>query len=127
MKKLIIMLVAALLIGITASSQKISEFYENEIIELEAIQGYGDQNNWDEVFALPIDPSFAKDLGKRKRIVVAPDGSVFMSHKTPHEIWKFNKDGNLVKKIGKKGNKPGEFVMLPTVEGIFAKKICLHK
>ena len=122
MKKLLIMLVAALLIGITASSQKISEFYENEIIELEAIQGYGDQNNWDEVFALPIDPSFAKDLGKRKRIVVAPDGSVFMSHKTPHEIWKFNKDGNLVRKIGKKGNKPGEFVMLPTVEGIFAKK-----
>ena len=71
---------------------------------------------------LPEIPSFSKDLGKRKRIVVAPDGSVFMSHKTPHEIWKFNASGNLVKKFGKQGSKPGEFVMLPSVEGVLGGK-----
>lgn len=118
MKKLM-MLSVILLMGTAASSQKISELYNNGTVMLEAVPGYGELNDWAKIFAPPTDPSFAKELGKRKRIVVTPDGSVFMSHKTPHEIWKFDNEGNLVKKFGKKGSKPGEFAMLPTVEGIF--------
>ena len=112
-----------LLIGITARSQNISELYKNDSIKLEAIAGYGEQNNWEEVFSPPKDElSFNIYLGEQKQIVVAPNGSVFMSHKTCHEIWKFDAKGNLVKKFGQKGSKPGQFPALSKVEGILDGK-----
>ncbi len=122
MKKLVVLLFVVVLINTTARSQKISELYKNETIKLEALTGYGDLNNWEEVFSEPTDPSFSKSVGKQKQIVVAPDGSVFMSHKTRHEIWKFDAKGNLVLTFGEKGSNPGQFPMLPDVEGIFDEK-----
>lgn len=122
--KNVILIVAVVFIMISTNTmgQKFAELYKNETIELVAIAGYGTSNNWDEVFSDPVDNSSAKDIGKQKQIVVAPDGSVFMSHKTHYEIWKFDKQGNLVKKFGQKGSNPGQFVMMPAVEGILGGK-----
>ncbi|MFK5856184.1 MAG: hypothetical protein QM503_08650 [Bacteroidota bacterium] len=123
MKKLIVLFTLILLIGITVTSQNISELYNNETIKLEAINGYGELNNWEDVFSPPPKEwSFDKSLGEQKQIVVAPDGSVFMSHKTSHEIWKFDAEGNFVNKFGQKGSRPGQFPMLPKVEGILDGK-----
>jgi hypothetical protein len=55
--------------------------------------------------------------------VVAPDGSVFMSHHTRHSISKFDKNGNFVKEFGKKGGKKAsDFIYMPSVEGILDGK-----
>ncbi len=126
MKKLITLFTIILLIGITASSQNISEPYKNDTIKLEAISSYGERNNWEEVFFAPsTDFSFSISLGEKKQIVVAPDGSVFMSHKTRYEIWKFDAKGNLVKKFGQKGSKAGQFPALSKVECILDGKYIL--
>ena len=124
MKKQTFLFIVMLTVGQMAQSQQtdLAQFYKNEAVILEEVASYATSNNWEEVFSPPVDQSFGKDLGERKRIVVAPDGSVFMSHKTRHEIWKFDASGKLVMKFGKKGSKPGEFVMLPTVEGFLDGK-----
>jgi hypothetical protein len=59
-----------------------------------------------------------KERGKNIKIIVAPDGSVFMSHKNRYEIWKFGPDGNFVKKFGTKGGKASQFPYLPSIEPV---------
>lgn len=123
MKKLIFLFTIILFIGIAASSQNISELYKNDTIKLEAISSYGERNNWEEIFSAPPNGfSYSISLGEQKQIVVAPDGSVFMSHKTRHEIWKFDAKGNFVMKFGQKGSKAGQFPALSKVEGILDGK-----
>jgi len=119
MKKAGIIFILIFLTGIIAKSQNMLELYNNDTINLESVVGYGEQNNWGEIFA---PRSYNKSLGKQKQIVIAPDGSIFMSHETNHEIWKFDAKGNFVKKFGQKGSKPGQFPMLPKVEGILDGK-----
>ncbi len=122
MKRATLVVAILILIKVTLLGQDVSKQYNNDPVKLIAVEGYANNNNWEDVFSEPTDPSFAKEIGNQKNIVVSPDGSVFMSHKTRHEIWKFDKDGNLVKTFGKKGSNPGDFPMLPSVEGIFDGK-----
>ena len=104
--------------GLPTISQNLAEIYKAGTVHLEAVTYYGTENNWNELFADYEKFAFGKHIGKYKKIVIAPDGSIFMSHKTRHEIWKFDKDGNFIKKFGKKGSGPGQFIMLPGVQGI---------
>lgn len=104
-------------------NQKLSEFYKKDVIQLEQQSDFARNTNWQELFRdYDSFDSLGGYLGQRKKIIVAPDGSVFMSHKSLHEIWKFDNNGKLVTKFGKKGGKPGEFVYLPNVEGILDGK-----
>ncbi len=122
MKTATLILAMITLLKVSLFGQDITQQYNNDPVKLIAIGDYATNNNWDEVFSEPTDPSFAKEIGNQKNIAVAPDGSVFMSHKTRHEIWKFDKNGNLEKKFGQKGYKPGEFPMIPFIEGVFDNK-----
>lgn len=105
-------------LGLSTLGQNLSDIYKAGHVNIVEITGYAEKNNWNELFADYEKCAFGKHIGKYKKIVIAPDGSIFMSHKTRHEIWKFDKDGNFIKKFGKKGSGPGQFIMLPSVQGI---------
>ena len=42
-------------------------------------------------------------------MIVAPDGSIFVANNRQHNIYKFDKNGNLLKQFGRKGQGPGDF------------------
>lgn len=92
-----------------AEAQTLSSFYKKNQVRLEESFGYADKNDWQKLFYDADKVEFGKNTGSTKEIVVAPDGSVFMCHKTLYEIWKFDKNGNFVKKFGSKGSKAGQF------------------
>lgn len=98
--------------------QTLAEFYKNEIVKLEAIPEYAASNDWDELFSDYRKEWRGIEIGEIKRIALAPDGSVFMSHKTHYEIWKFDRNGKFVKAFGSKGKGKGEFAMRARVEGV---------
>ncbi len=102
--------------------QAFSQFYSNETVNLKQVPEYAAMNDWNDLFSDYHTESGGRELGRIKRIVVAPDGSIFMSHKTTYAIWKFDQNGELVKKFGKKGNGKGDFVMRATVGGILEGK-----
>jgi hypothetical protein len=61
------------------------------------------------------DPDFAAGtdweslfLDRHRKIKVAPDGSIFVSNSRDHNIYKFNADGKLIAKFGKRGQGPGD-------------------
>ena len=106
-------------------SQKLIDIYKNGMVKLIPEMTYGANNNWGSLFNLYFDSiNFNREEGEKK-IITAPDGSVFMSHKNRHEIWKFGPDGNFVKSFGSKGGKPNQFPMLPSVETVVDGKYVL--
>lgn len=61
------------------------------------------------------DPDFAAGtdweslfLDRHRKIKVAPDGSIFVSNSRDHNICKFNAEGKLIMKFGKRGQGPGD-------------------
>ncbi len=61
------------------------------------------------------DPDFAEGtdweslfLDRHRSIKVAPDGSIFVSNSRDHNIYKFDADGKLIAKFGKRGEGPGD-------------------
>ena len=120
MKKAILtILISGFLAGFV-SAQKLLDIYKNGPVKLIPEKTYGANNNWESLFNLYYDTINIME-GEReeyKKIIVAPDGSVFMSHKNRHEIWKFGPDGNLAKKFGTKGGKENQFPMLPSIQPV---------
>jgi hypothetical protein len=119
MKRIVLFL---LILCVTASlglAQKLLDIYKNGPVKLVADKTYGANNNWETLFNLYYD-TITKDVDPEsdKRIVIAPDGSVFMSHKNRHEIWKFGSDGNFIKSFGSQGGKPNQFPMLPSIQPV---------
>jgi WD40 repeat protein len=120
MKKAILtFLISGLLTGFS-DSQNLLDIYKKGPVKLIPDKTFGANNNWESLFNLYFDTLNIME-GEReeyKRIIVAPDGSVFMSHKNRYEIWKFGTDGNFVKKFGTKGGKASQFPYLPSVEPV---------
>lgn len=108
MKRVLFM--ALLSVSATIWSQQLSTLYKSGEIKLVPDAEYAKNNDWD------------KPVSDNKQIVVAPDGSVFMSHRTRHSISKFDKNGNFVKEFGQKGSKTSDFRFTPNVEGILEGK-----
>jgi len=102
--------------------QTLSEFYKNETVKLEELSEYAASNNWDDLFSDYREEWRGFEIGQNKSIALAPDGSVFMSHRTHYEIWKFDRKGNFVKAFGSKGSGKGKFVMRARVEGVLDGK-----
>ena len=101
MKKAILFLLIFGISGSIVSAQKLLDIYKKGPVRLVAEKAYGANNNWESLFNLYYD-TLTRDVGREeeKKIIIAPDGSLFMSHRNRHEIWKFGPDGNFVKKIG---------------------------
>jgi hypothetical protein len=124
MKKAILtILISGILAGFV-SAQKLLDIYKNGPVRLVPDKTYGAKNSWESLFSLYYDTLNIME-GERevyKKIIVAPDGSVFMSHKNRYEIWKFDPYGNFVKKFGTKGGKASQFPYLPSIEPVVDNK-----
>jgi hypothetical protein len=120
MKK--ILFIALLFISATVWSQQLASIYKGGDIKLVPDAAYAQNNDWNKLFPDYNQTAWGKTTGMNKQIVVAPDGSVFISHHTRHSISKFDKNGNFVKEFGKKGGKASDFVYMPSVEGILNGK-----
>ncbi len=116
MKKTVIIFLISVLFASLASAQNLLEIYKKGPVKLIAEKNYGAKNDWESLFNLYYD-TLSKDIGREenKKIVVAPDGSIYMSHKNRYEIWKFAPNGNYESKFGSKGTKIGQFVALPMI------------
>jgi hypothetical protein len=123
MKKTILFLMISVVFISTVSAQKLLDIYKNGPVKLIADKTYGEKNNWEALFNLYYD-TITQNVGREwnKKIVIAPDGSIFMSHKNRHEIWKFGPDGNFVKKFGVKGGKAYQFPYMPSVQPVVDNK-----
>lgn len=108
--------------GLTVNSQNLAEIYKKSQVILEEDPTFGTRNDWKQL--LP-DIEATRDQGKdgkNKAIVVAPDGTIFMSHHSRHSISMFDADGNYLKEFGQKGGKQSDFVYRPSVIGIMDGK-----
>lgn len=121
MKKFILAIVLLLSFQMV-NSQNLAEIYKKSKVILEEDPTFGVNNDWEQVF---YDVGATRDQGMdgmNKAIVVAPDGTIFMSHHSRHSISVFDKDGNYVRDFGKKGGKESDFIYRPTVIGIMDGK-----
>jgi len=115
--------IALLFMSATLWSQQLSTIYKSGEIKLVPDANYAKNVNWNKQFSDFNQTAWGEPIGMSKQIVVAPDGSVFMSHHTRHSISKFDKNGNFVKEFGKKGGKsPADFIYMPSVQGILDGK-----
>lgn len=121
MKRIIFHLM--LFVSLATSAQQLASIYKGGDIKLVADQGYAQNLDWDKQFSDFNQKEWGQPIGTFKQIVVAPDGSVFMSHRTRYSISKFDKNGNFVREFGKKGGKsPADFIYMPSVQGILDGK-----
>lgn len=121
MKKIFFSIALALCIY-SSFGQNLTDVYKKGVVYLQEDAGFGIKNNLEELF---YDIDASRDEGKdgrNKAIVVAPDGSIFMSHRSRHSISMFDKNGNFVKEFGKKGGRESDFVYMPYVVGILSGK-----
>ncbi len=121
--KTILLLTVTLICFLPKSfGQTLSQYYKNETVKLEEVSIFAEMNNWNDLFSDYYNEWRGKEIGKKKHIVVAPDGSIFISHHTHYDIWKFDKDGRFIKRFGTKGSGKGQFLMRPRVEGVLGGK-----
>jgi len=120
MKKAFFLVMVSGLMAGAASGQKLLDIYKKGPVKLVAEKTYGARNNWESLFNLYYDTISTFELPRErdKKIVIAPDGSVFMSHKNRHEIWKFTPDGTFEKRFGEEGGKLSQFQMLPLIQPV---------
>jgi len=90
MMKKILIAVLVLAIGNWVWCDLQKHYKKGEIV-LKGIEGFGEGNDWEELFYDPY-----------KDMVVAPDGSVFVANSRTHNIFKFDKQGKLLKTFGRK-------------------------
>jgi len=112
---------------LTAAGQDLIEIYKSGQVILDEDKSYGAANEWTDVF---YDINYGVERhsdGKNKAIVLAPDGTVFMSHRSRHSISIFDKDGNYVRDFGRKGGHESDFVYMPFAGGVLSGKyLCTY-
>lgn len=119
MKTLLIL--ALVILSSVAFAQSTSHFADGQS-KMVLDQSYAKGVDWKSIFTDYEQKVVGLPVGDYRKIVVAPDGSIFMSHKTRHEIWKFSPDGIKVKTFGQHGGKENQFPMIPYVQGILDGK-----
>lgn len=121
MKRILFILAACITLSVQA--QQLSTIYKSGDIKLVPDRTYGQNNDWDKIFPDYKQTDHGRATGLYKQIVVAPDGSVFMSHRCRHSISLFDKNGNYVRDFGQKGKTKADFVYMPGVDGILDGKL----
>ncbi len=122
MKRKIIISLVLLCFMSSVKSQTLLDIYQKGIIKLTPDNQYGNQNNWNRLFDDKDKVVYGNPVGKMKSIAVSDHGEVFVGNYSKYNIYKLDKEGNLVKQFGKKGGKPGEFLYRPTLRGILDNK-----
>lgn len=73
------------------------DYYKKGTVTLKGVNDFGKNNEWEVLF-----------YDRYKEMTIAPDGSIFVSNNRQHNIYKFDRQGNFIKKFGQKGEGPGD-------------------
>jgi hypothetical protein len=73
------------------------DFYKKDAIKLTPAPYFGKSIKWESLF-----------FDTNKDLAVAPDGSIFVSNSSRHNIFKFSKNGEFLGKFSQKGQGPGD-------------------
>jgi len=93
-------LTAVLLLAMTFGlGADLQSHYQKGRIVLKAVEGFGQDNDWESLFFDPY-----------KDMVVAPDGSIFVANNHKDSIYRFDPQGKLLKTFGRRGVGPGDFI-----------------
>lgn len=100
-KSLILMLFLMLFLSLMTTGlwSQLQSYYKKGLITLKESGDFGKDTDWDSVI-----------LYGGVDIAIAPDGSLFLSNSRRHCIYKFDKTGKFLKKFGRRGEGPGDFV-----------------
>jgi len=117
MKKLMLF-VAISATSLLLSAQDVKTIYKQSSINLIADTNFGQGNDWNTIFSSYNESMYNHHIGKRKSLVVLPDGSVIVSHVYKNYYTKFSATGEFVKEfgvIGKNGKKIKELEQIACV------------
>ncbi len=110
-----IIIIAFSMLG-TAKKENLTDVYRSGVLKIKADPEFGKDTDWNTVFSDYYRKSVNnKQLGKLKNIVIAGDGSIFVSNYGSYSVYKFDNNGNFIKSFGKEGTRRGTFLMRPTV------------
>lgn len=121
MKAITNVLIALLLAG-NINAQKLLDIYKNGPVKLIPDTEFGKTNNWNKVFKTYNDTIYKKHVGKRKSLIILPDGSFIVNHAYRNFFTKFNPDGKFEKEFNVVNSK-GETMKTPDIFGVLNKNI----
>lgn len=121
MKKIIVIL-SLLGFSLVGTSQELIDIYQKGLVKLIPDAEYAMGNNWDKVFETYYDTIYGQPMGKRKSIIVMPDGSVVVNHRYRNYYSKFNPRGKFVKEFGIVKSNGQQFKETDEILGIIDNK-----
>ena len=113
--KNLISLIFATILSVSMYSQDINDIYKKGEINLITDTDFANDNNWDKIFESYNVFIYHKALGKKKSILVNPDGSIVVSHASRNYYSLFSPQGKFIKEFGvtkKTGKKNGNGIPL---------------
>ena len=124
MKRALLMILISVMFTGFCFPQNLLDIYKKGPVKLIPEKAYGEGNKWETLFNLYYDTIGTHGVFREleKKIIVAQDGSIFMSHRNRHEIWKFGPDGTLTMKFGAKGGKADQFPYMPYIQPVVDNK-----
>jgi len=117
MKKLSLILIIVFWAGFTYS-QNLLEMYKSGKIQLVVDDEFAQNVNWDIVFESWHDTSVGRWVGDRKSLMVAPDGSVIVSHHFRDFYTVFTPQGDFNKELQVKDHRGRIIRKLPHFHGV---------
>jgi hypothetical protein len=96
-KNLAIVAMLVMSIAVSLWGGDLLKYYKLGIVTLKKDADFGKNTDWDTLF-----------YDRYREIAIAPDGSIFVANNRQHNIYKFDKQGNFIKKFGQQGEGPGD-------------------
>ena len=120
--KTITILIVTIFITIYGNAQNLIKIYQSGKVKLVADAQFGKNNNWNKVFETYTDSLGGKQIGKRKSLVILPDGSFIVNHAYRQFFTRFSPNGDFVKEFSIKSSS-GKVLNTPGIEGVLDGKI----
>ena len=110
------------LVSIPLMPQSLLNIFKTGKVYLIPDSSYAKNSDWGEIFFGYNDKLEYAQTGSEKEIAVSESGEIFMSLKNHYEIWLFDRNGNLKSRFGRKGTRPDQFPMMPSIKTIVGNK-----
>ncbi len=117
MKKLFVVLIFVLL-AVLAYSQNLLEKYKSGEVKLVPDTEFAKGVDWDRAFESWTDISVGRWVGDRKSLIVAPDGSAFVSHHFRDFYTVFSPKGDFEEELQVKNDQGKTYRSLPHMMGV---------
>lgn len=122
MKKTFLLIIMISLVNMTLMSQSLLDIYKTGKVYLIPDSSFAKDSDWKEIFFGQEDKLEYTQKESEKQIAISESGEIFMSHKNHYEIWAFDSDGRFKSRFGKKGTRPDQFPMMPSIKTIVGDK-----